>query len=193
MIFPEYEKTGVVYHIVSLNDLKEVLTEGIRYDDKVTYETKYYEFHKIIDAHKTKKIPDWVIRRKAIFASLNYPESHQFHSHTAILAVRIDPKRCWVANENCANEIYEPFVLQELDEFCGCKKYLATEGKALLTKYWETSLSFMDNQIYRYDLQEGYDAEVLIQHAIPPEDIEIRYIISDHRMMDVESWKQRFC
>lgn len=193
MIFPEFEETGVIYHIVSLNDLKSVLGHGIQYDGKVTYHTKYFDFHKIIDDHKVEKIPSWVVRRKSIFASLNYPEDHKFHSHTAILALKIDPEKCWIANENCANKIYEPFILQEIEGFRQCSNYLETEGRDLLIKYWETSLSFLDNQGHRYDRKRGYDAEVLIQHAIHPKDIEIKYILSDHQMMDVEAWKERFC
>jgi hypothetical protein len=193
MIFPEYEKTGVIYHIVSLNDLKNVLRQGIQYDDKITYHTKYHDFHKIIDDHRTENIPPWVIREKAIFASLNYPKKHKFHSHTAILAIRIDPLKCWIANENYANAIYEPFILQEIEGFHHCRNYLETEGRNLLLTYWDTSLSFQENLERRYDRKKGYDAEVLIQHAVDPKDIEIKYILSDHQMLNVEEWRRKFC
>ncbi len=193
MIFPDFEETGVVYHVVNINDLQRTLENGICYDDKYTYQIKYNRFHHFIDQHKLENIPDWVIRSKAIFASINYPESHKFHSHAAVVAVRINPERCWVANENCANQIYEPYILQNVEGFHRCIHYLQSEGKLLLKKYWETSLSFTDNIEYRMDKKEGYDAEVLIQHSIMPEDIEVKYIISDHRMMKVEAWKERFC
>jgi len=193
MIFPDYQETGCVYHIISLTDLKKTLEEGIAYDDKVTYHTKYNGFHEWIDGLKPAWIPDWVNRRKAIFASMNYRKSHPFHSHTAILAVRIQPERCWVANENYVNQNYEPFLLQHIEEFRSCRNYLEKEGAQLLKKYWETSLSFEENLKVRVDKQEGFDAEILIFHPIQPKDIRVMYIISDHRMMTVEEWKKRFC
>ena len=193
MLFPDYENTGVIYHIVSITDLQQTMAEGINYDDKVTYKTKYYDFHQFIDDSKPQWVPPWVIRRKAIFASLNFHEWHKFHSHSALLAIKIDKEKCWIANENCANQVYEPFILQNLTLFEKCKNYLHTEGKELLRKYWDTSLSFLDNLERRLDRIKGYDAEVLVCHNIKPQDIEIRYIISDHRRLRVEEWKQRFC
>ncbi|QEK12963.1 hypothetical protein FQB35_11880 [Crassaminicella thermophila] len=193
MIFQDYEKTGVIYHIISLPDLKKALKYGIAFDDKVTYKTKYDGFHQLIDAQKPDWIPSWVIRSKSIFASINYPKNHKFHSHSAVLSIKIDPKRCWVANENYANQIYEPYMLQNVEEFYECKDYLKKEGKMLLKKYWETSLSFEENLKVRMDKIDGYDAEVLINHTIAPEDIEIKYIVSDHRMLNVEEWKKIFC
>lgn len=44
MYFPDYSRTGLVYHVVSLNDLAKVRLRGIRYDDKSTYQEKYREF-----------------------------------------------------------------------------------------------------------------------------------------------------
>jgi hypothetical protein len=38
----------------------------------------------------------------------------------------------------------------------------------------------------------GYDAEVLILHDILPKDIELLYIASDHRYMEVNKWKEFF-
>lgn len=193
MIFEDYQQTGKIYHIISIHDLENTLHHGIQFDDKLSYHTRYYEFHKMIDALKPEWVPSWVIRSKAIFGSLNYPDNHKFHAHTAILALKINPERCWIANENCANQIYEPFVLQNLQEYAACVHYLQTEGKELLLQYWNTSHSFTENLVYRYDKKERYDAEVLVLHDIAPENIELKYIISDHRMMDIDAWKARFC
>jgi len=193
MLFLDYTETGVVYHIVSITDLEKTLREGISYNDKVTYKTKYYEFHHLIENQKPPWIPNWVLRSKAIFASMNFPQCHKFHSHSAVLAIKINEDRCWIANENCANEIYEPFILQNIEEFSRCNSYLKTEGRMLLKKYWETSLSFKDNLKRRMDEVKNYDVEVLVFHEISPKDIKIMYIISDHKMMTVEEWKERFC
>lgn len=192
MLFEDYEITKQIYHIVSIHDLENTLLHGLQFDDKLSYHTRYYEFHRMIDSLKPAEIPSWVIRSKAIFASLNYPKEHQFHSHSAILGLKIHPEKCWIANENCANQIYEPFVLQNMKEYAPCIHYLQREGKELLEKYWKTSLSFEDNLKMRYDQKEGYDAEVLVLHNIEPENIELKYIISDHRIMDLESWKKCF-
>lgn len=192
MIFQGYEKTGVIYHIVSLVDLRKTLKNGIVYDDKITYKSKYDEFHKLIDEQKPGWVPDWVVRGQSIFASMNYPKEHKFHSHSAILAIKINPEKCWVANENRANQIYEPFILQHIETFKKCTGYLDTKGKESLKEYWETSLSFKD-YIKTPGKMDGYDVEVLVNHSIKAEDIEIKYIISDHRMMNVEEWKKVFC
>ncbi|WP_129595978.1 hypothetical protein [Anaerophilus nitritogenes] len=193
MFFEDYTNTKVLYHIISLIDLKRVLQRGIHFDDKITYQTKYDGFHEIIDNEKPEYIPKWVIRNKSIFASMNYSKNHYFHSHSAVLSIQVNPKKCWVANENYANEFYEPFVLQHIKDFEGCKKYIQNEGKKLLKKYWETSLSFEENLKARKDKTKGYDAEVLILHSIEPKDIEIEYIVSDHKMMTIKEWKNTFC
>lgn len=193
MFFDDYLKTNRVYHIAPVNDLGKILSHGIKYYDKVTYKDKYYDFHSFIDNLKPEGIPSWVERKKAIFATMNYRAEPNFYSHTVVMALKIDPSKCWIANENRANEIYEPFVLQEVASLSGAKKYMETKGKALIKEYWDTSLSFEDNLNVRNDLKPGYDAEVLIFHPIKPEDIEILYIVSDHRVMKFDEWKNQFC
>lgn len=192
MLFPDYSQTGVVYHVASITDLNNILENGIKYDDKASYITKYKNFHKYIDSLKTKEIPSWVIRQKAIFASLNFDDKHCWHSHTVIMAVKIQPEKCWIANENLANSIYEPFILKDVKGFNCANNYLETKGREIAQKYWETSLSFIDNLRERRDKKKGYDAEVMIFHDIPPDDIKLIYIVSDHKMMTIQEWKKFF-
>lgn len=146
----------------------------------------YLDFHKYISLLKPSNIPDWVKREKAIFASLNYSKEHSWHSHTVIMALKIDKDRCWVANENLANRIYEPFILKDIKSFKSAKEYLNKEGKRVINEYWNTSLSFNENLLMRRDKEKGYDAEVMIFHDINPEDITILRIISDHKIMTVK-------
>jgi hypothetical protein len=193
MLFPDYTETKTVYHIISIIDLDKTLKYGIKFNDKKTYKSKYYEFHDFIDKHKSENIPPWVIRKKAIFGSLNFSKDHSFHSHTAILGIKVDPDRCWIANENLANHIYEPFILQDVEGYKKCRNYLQSKGKEILKKYWQTSLSFKENMEKRYDMTEGYDSEVLILHDIKPKDIDILYIISDHSMLTEDQWRKHFC
>lgn len=193
MFFEDYLKTQKVYHIASINDLKKILEEGIKYDDKVTYEDKYCNFHCFIDSLKPDYIPAWVKRQRAIFATMNYRLDPNFHSHTVVMALTIDPSKCWIANESRANQIYEPFILQEVESLKGAKNYIDQEGKALIEEYWKTSLSFEENLSKRMDLNDGYDAEVLILHSIEPKDVEVLYIVSDHRTMKLNEWKKAFC
>ncbi len=176
----------VVYHVACITDLDNILTNGIKYNDKSTYSTMYLDFHKYISSLKSDNIPDWVRREKAIFASLNYRSDHSWHSHTAIMALKIDKSKCWVANENLANMIYEPFILKDVKSFEVAKEYLNIQGKKIIEEYWNTSLSFSENLSVRRDKEKGYDAEVMIFHDIRPEDITISRIISDHRVMTVE-------
>lgn len=192
MLFPDYIDTGLVYHIVPITDLKRVLSEGIKYDDKITYTTKYLEFHKFLDELRPDNLPQWVERKKAIFASLNFDENHCWHSHTALLGIKINQNRCWIANENLANSVYESFILKDILRFQYAKKFLENRGKKLIKDYWDTSLSFVENLRIRKDKTAGYDAEVLILHNINPEDIVIISIISDHKMMTVEEWNEYF-
>ncbi len=193
MLFPDYKETKRVYHIASITDLEGILNKGIAFDDKATYETKYYAFHNLINQHRNETIPAWVDRSKAIFASMNYRSRPKFHSHTVVLSVAIKPERCWVANENKANQLYEPFIMSRAEPFKAAQHYLKDRGSKLLEKYWRTSLSFEENLLQRRDLKRGYDAEVLIFHPIPPEDIEILYIVSDHRRLKPHEWKEIFC
>lgn len=193
MFFDDYLKTGKVYHVAPINDLKQILLNGIKYDDKETYEDKYYNFHCFIDALKPEYIPSWVKRKRSIFATMNYRIEPNFHSHTAVMALTIDPSKCWIANESRANQTYEPFILQEVDSLKGAKQYMKSEGKDLIEEYWQTSLSFEENLNKRMDLKEGYDAEVLILHPVAPKDIEILYIVSDHKLMEFNEWKKVFC
>ncbi len=193
MIFPDYTETGVVYHIVNLNDLPGIKKEGVRYDNKTTYRSRYQDFHGFMNSHRPSRIPCWVDRSRAVFASMNFNDGHRWHSHSMLLALRIDPERCWIANENKANILYEPFVLRSLEEFQKAEGFLANEGKRIAEEYWETSLSFKDNLMRRKDREQGYDAEVMIFHPVEPEDIEYIAIVSDHRMLTVEKWKEVFC
>lgn len=193
MFFDDYLKTGKVYHIAPINDLGKILSDGIKYNDKVTYEDKYCDFHCFIDSLKPSHIPSWVKRKEAIFATMNYRKDPNFYSHTVVMALKVDPSRCWIANESRANQIYEPFILQKVDSLRAAKKYIDEQGKDIIGEYWSTSLSFEENLNKRMDLKEGYDAEVLIFHPIKPEDIEILYIVSDHRVMEFSEWKKVFC
>lgn len=190
MLFPDYNQTTVVYHVVPITDLKKIISEGIEYDDKKTYKSKYLSFHKYIDTFRNESIPPWVVREKAIFASMNFSKGHSWHSHSVLIALKIDPKRCWIANENLANKIYEPFILKDIKGFEEAAGYLSDEGTKSIAKYWDTSLSFLENLNERKDMTKGYDAEVLIFHKIEPEDITPLSIGSDHVMMPVENWKE---
>ena len=193
MLFPDYVKTGLIYHVVNLNDLEEVITQGIRHDTRPAFNDKYGDFHAFLNRYKTAGIPRWVDRTKAIFASMNFKDDHTFHSHSMLTAFEVDPSRCWIANENRANEVYQPFVLQRIDEFSKAKEYLKGRGQGVIKEYWDTSLAFTDNLGQRRDLWPGYDAEVMVFHDIRPQDILYIAIVSDHRIMTVQQWKEAFC
>jgi hypothetical protein len=190
MIFKDYTDTGRVYHIVGLNDLQKCLSNGINYDDKKTYENKYVRFHKYFDDYKVKEIPSWVMRHKAIYASLNFQEAHKWHSHTAILGISINEDRSWVCNENIANFLFEPFILQDIEGFSEAGEFIKANGSKVTEDYWNASTSFKENLYKRNDLKEGYDAEILIMHNIPPTDIECLMIISDHKVMSCGEWRK---
>ncbi|KAB3530023.1 hypothetical protein [Alkaliphilus serpentinus] len=193
MFFCDFLETGVVYHIAPINDFKKILERGIGYKDKVSYKSKYIEFHNFLDSFRTSDIPDWVERQKAIFASMNFKKHPCFHAHSVILAVKVYPERCWIANENRGNQLYEPFILKDIKEFRSANHYLNTKGAAMALQYWKTSLSFQDNIKKRMDLVRGYDAEVMIFHPIPPEDIKPLFIVSDHRILTIDQWRRIFC
>ncbi|HYE83715.1 MAG TPA: hypothetical protein VEG39_16320 [Clostridia bacterium] len=192
MTFMDYAEQGYVYHVINIIDLGKTLHEGIRYDDKNTYESKYMDFHSYFDLYKPGSVPEWVERRKAIFASILFKEGHTWHSHSAILRAKIQKHRCWVCNENLANFIYEPYILQHLEGFNLTKEYMRDKGRRFVEEYWNNSLSYTDNLKKRLDKKEGYDAEILIMHPIPPEDIECLYIISDHQMLSFKEWQEYF-
>jgi hypothetical protein len=193
MILEDYKKTGKIYHIVSLFDLKTALKKGIMYNDKITYDTKYKGFHDLFQTDKPEKVPEWVDRNKAIFASMNYEQNHCFHSNSAVLGIKIDPTLCWVANENLANILYAPFVLKKIKEFKGATNYIEERGSEIIKKYWSTSLSFEDNLVYRKDKKEGYNAEVLVMHDINPQDIEVESIFTGYEMMNPSEWQEKYC
>lgn len=192
-LFNDYENTKTIYHIISLYDLKSTLLKGIHYDDKVTYNTKYNGFHSTIQKEKTKNIPKWLKRDKAIFASMNYNKNNNFYADSVVLSIKINPEKCWVANENLVNKVYAPFILKEIDGYKKAEHFMKTKGKKLLKEYWETSLSFLDNLNYRFDLKEDYNAEVLILHSVLPKDIKVEYIIAGHTKVKPEEWKEKFC
>ncbi len=192
MTLKDYAEDGYVYHVVNIIDLKKTLQSGVRYNDKNTYGSKYINFHEFFDIYKPDNIPGWVERKKAIFASIRFKEGHLWHSHSAILKVKIRKEKCWVCNENLANFIYEPFILQHLQGFDHVRSYLQAKGREFAEEYWNNSLSYCDNLKNRYDRKEGYDAEILIMHPIPPEDIECMYIVSDHQIMSYKEWKEYF-
>jgi len=192
MALVDCAEQGYAYHVINVIDLKKTLAEGIKFDDKSTYDSKYYDFHSYFDCYKPVTIPYWVERKKAIFASICFKEGHKWHSHSAILRIKISKERCWICNENLANFIYEPFILQNIEGFDNTKEYMRINGRKLAGRYWDNSFSYIDNLDRRYDKRRGYDAEVLIMHRIPPENIECLYIVSDHQMMSYKDWKEYF-
>lgn len=192
LTFEDFSVTGALYHVVSIIDLEKTLAEGIRFDDKTTYFEKYYHFHDYFDKYKTPNIPPWVFRKKAIFASINFKKTHNWHSHTALLKIKADINRCWVCNENKANILFEPFILQNIKGFEEAKDFIERKGPKIVEEYWLDSLSLIENIKVRRDKEEGYDAEILIFHDIPPEDIQCIFIISDHSIMSPDKWTKYF-
>ncbi|HWR62476.1 MAG TPA: hypothetical protein VN580_12735 [Clostridia bacterium] len=192
MSFIDCAEQGCVYHVINITDLERTLREGIKFDDKGTYIGKYIDFHSYFDLFRPKRIPAWVERKKAIFSSIRFRRDHSWHSHSAILKISIRQDRCWVCNENLANFIYEPFILQNIEGFDETREYLRLHGRNFVEEYWENSLSYADNLKKRYDKKEGYDAEILVMHPIPPENIECLYIVSDHRIMSYSQWQNYF-
>ena len=192
IIFEDYDKTRCLYHVINILDYKNVMQNGIKYDDKNTYLNKYYDFHSYFDDFKSDRIPKWVERKKAIYTSLNYKDSHQWHSHSVILKVTVDESKCWICNENLANILYEPLILQEVPNFKEAKAFMNRNAPKIAKKYWDESISFIENKKERKDKNPEYDAEVLVFQDIRPEDIECIYIISDHKMMSIKQWKEYF-
>jgi hypothetical protein len=192
ILFKDYIETNVVYHVVTITDLDDTLKYGIRFNDKNTYESKYYKFHNFIDIRRTKNVPDWVVRSKAIFTSMNFKPDHIWHSHSALLSLKIHEDLCWVCNENIANFLYEPLILREVHGFDSAKEFINKSGNKIAEDYWNCSYSFKDNLKFRKDKMAGFDAEVLVLHDILPKDIELLYIASDHKCMDVNKWKELF-
>jgi hypothetical protein len=192
ILFKDYTETKLVYHVVTIGDLDNTLTYGIKFNDKNTYKSKYYEFHNFIDKMKPKYIPEWVVRSNAIFASMNFKPGHVWHSHSALLSIKIQEDFCWVCNENIANFLFEPLMLRKVSGFDSAQEFISKNGSKIVEDYWNCSLSFKDNLKLRKDKIAGYDAEVLILHDILPKDIELLDIASDHRCMEVNEWKKFF-
>lgn len=189
MFFKDYNDTKLIYHVSPITELKYIIENGLKLNQS---SGEYHEFNKYFDAFKPENIPEWVSREKAIYASMNYKKDHKWHSHSVILSVKIDENKCWVGNENLANILYEPFVLSRVPLFKNAKYLLASRGKEYAVNYWNHSLSFTDNLKKRLDKTEGYDAEVMIMHDIPPRDISIVKLISDNEILGLSEWDAVF-
>lgn len=188
--FEDYTITKAIYHIAPIIKLEEILKNGLKLDEASS--RKYKDFNSYFDSMKPLNIPEWVSRKKAIYGSMNFKSNHRWHSHSVILSIKIDEERCWVSDENLANILYEPFILSKIELFSSARQLLELKGKEYVANYWLNSISFVDNIKLRRDRKEWYDAEILIMHDIPPRDIKIVNIISDHRMMNVEEFNNTF-
>ncbi|WP_201779660.1 hypothetical protein [Oxobacter pfennigii] len=171
-------------------DLKEIMENGLK--TNLSCNERYTEFNRYFDSLKPQDIPHWVKRSTAIYGSLNFKIEHYWHSHSALLAFNINEDECWIGNENSANIFYEPFILQDIGVFKYAKELVKTRGSQWVRNYWNNSLSFKKNLKDRRDFEEGYDAEVLIMHDIPPKDIRIVKIVSDHCSMNISEWDEKF-
>lgn len=183
MLFPSYKETKVLYHVVDIIHLNTILNNGIKSKERNKFsDEKYQEFNRYLDRNRLKKIPLWVQRQKAIFASLNFHKDTKWHSHSALLAIKIQEAKCWIANENLANEIYDPFVLQHINQFDHAKKFMEKYGEKKALKYWDHSYSFRDYFELGMDKKDSYDEEVMIFHEIYPEDLNCIMIVTDHNL-----------
>lgn len=189
-MFKDYTITKRVYHIAPLIKLKEILEIGLKISESCS--SKYDDFNTFFDKCKPNRIPEWVSRKKAIYGSLNFTRNHKWHSHSVILSLKIDEQRCWIGDESLANILYEPFILRDISIFSEVDKFFKSCGEQFALDYWENSTCFMDNLIKRFDRDKEYDAEVLIMHDIPPMDINIIKIISDHKAMDINQCNNVF-
>lgn len=193
MLFPSYKETKVLYHVVDIIHLKNILNNGIKINERNKYsDEKYDEFNKYLDQNKSEKIPPWVKREMAFFASLNFKKNTKWHSHSALLAIRIQEEKCWIANENLANEIYDPFVLQHINKFNNAKKFMKNFGAQRTLKYWEHSFSFREYFDLGIDKRENYDEEVMIFHDIYPQDLNCLMIVTDHNIYTPEQWQEKY-
>lgn len=193
MIFPHYNETKVVYHVVNINQLKIILDQGIEIEQRKDFsDAKYLNFNQFLDENRPLQIPEWVQREKALFASLNFKNNMHWHSHSALLAIRIQEERCWVANENIANKIYDPFILQDIKEFNHAQGFMEKFGEKEAKKYWENSFSFREYLQKSKDSMDNYDEEVMIFHEIPPADIKCLMVITDHNTFTPKRWQEYY-
>ncbi|TZE81708.1 hypothetical protein [Calorimonas adulescens] len=192
MLFPDYDETHLLYHIASISDLKTIFKYGLRFNRRLSYKGKYHDFHRFMDKNRTMNVPGWVMREKAVFASLNFKDCQVWHSHSAILSVRINEDYCWVANENTANYLYEPFILNHIPGFASLSDFLYNKGKEIAKEYWENSMSFKEYLLKKSCLGSDYDAEVLMMNDIKPNDIKLLAIITDHRIVTIDELNQTY-
>lgn len=155
-------------------------------------EEKYLDFNRLLDQYRTKNVPPWVLRERAFFASLNFRKGINWHSHSALLAIRVQEDKCWIANENLANEIYDPFVLSDIRGFDRAKLYLEARVEELAKEYWESSYSLGDYLNLELENLKNYDEEVLIFHDIEPKDIQCLMVITDHKKFTPELWQKHY-
>jgi hypothetical protein len=190
LFFKDYIETKVVYHVAPINKLEEILEKGLIVDKECNQ--KYRKFNHYFDNLKPNYIPGWVTRSRAIYGSINFKDDHSWHSHSAILSLKIDEDKCWVANENLANIIYEPFILRKTSLFKSADSFIKLHGEEYVMNYWKNSISFKENLRFRKDCIKEFDAEVLIIHDISPRDIRIVKLSTDHRLMDVDELNKTF-
>lgn len=145
-----------------------------------------------MDKYRTRNLPDWVMRKRALFASINYKDDQVWHSHSAILSIKVDEDYCWVANENTANFLYDPFVLKNISGFASLYDFLYNKGKGIAKDYWLNSMSFKDYLSKRDTLSTDYDVEVLIMKDIKPVDIELLAVVADHRIVTLDELNQTY-
>ncbi|MDI6601672.1 MAG: hypothetical protein QME46_07805 [Thermoanaerobacteraceae bacterium] len=192
MLFPDYNETHILYHVACISDLSNILKYGLRFSQRLSYSNKYLAFHKFMDRNRTSNVPIWVVRERALFASFNFRDDQIWHSHSAILSIKVNEDYCWVANENTANYLYEPFILKRIPGFASLSDFLYNKGKEIAKEYWRNSMCFKDYLLKRNTLDSNYDAEVLIMNDIKPMDIELLAIVTDHRIVTVDELNQTY-
>lgn len=193
MFFPHYNETKVVYHVVNINQLKTILDQGIEIEKRKDFsDAKYLNFNKFLDENRPPKMPRWLRREKALFASLNFKNNMHWHSHSALLALSIQEERCWIANENLANEIYDPFILQHISDFDHAQDFMKEFGEIKAQNYWENSFPFQEYLKKNKNPIDNYDEEVMIFHDIQPQDIKCLMIVTDHHTFTPKEWQEHY-
>jgi hypothetical protein len=157
----------IVYHFAVEDAVNKIRAGGLRPFEEINPDYNIDPYRKEVDEFLDRYAPDGFSRTKCIYAWVNIEDSGPKRQQGTIpLAVRVNPKKVLVLDQECFDALVERFAAQEYVRL--------EEAERMAKRYWDSALTLEDYLKLAPEERKARFAvpEVLIPKPAPSEFIE---------------------